>query len=169
MLALASCDAEPAPRVPQLEIEPEPPPPAAISGVIVGERDIEEEAPRYYLLPGRLVLIVPVAVEADLWAGEQHAGPSEPPEDDELDRGGRFDPDLLDELGAQLVPGGEDARFVAEVEAGRYLVCLHRDEDVPVVIAGCERIELAPGDTVVVSRGEFGTWVRHHDPDGRTR
>lgn len=59
-------------------------------------------------------------------------------EDDELDRGGRFDRELLDEVGAQLVPGGEDARFVAE-------------------------------DTVVVSRGEFGTRGRHHDPDDRTR
>lgn len=87
-------------------------------------------------------------------------GPPEPPADDELDRGGRFDPELLDDLGAQLVSGGEDGRLVAEVEAGRYLVCLHREDDVPVVIAGCERIELAPGDAIVVSRGEFGTRVR---------
>lgn len=71
MFVLAGCDAgsSPQPSSPRLEpprLEPEPPPPDAISGILVGERDVEEEVLRNYVLPGTSVLIVPVAAEPDL-------------------------------------------------------------------------------------------------------
>jgi hypothetical protein len=106
---------------------------------------------------------VPVAGEAELWAHDPPARFSEPPADDELDLSVIFDPERLEEVGGLVASAGDGSRFELEIDAGRYLVCLHSERADPVAVQGCQRVDLAPGDVIVVSRGEEGTLVRSAD------
>jgi hypothetical protein len=108
---------------------------------------------------GGEIVVIPETALTGLW---RRIGPGEP--DDLAHIGFTLDPDMVADLGGEIMPVDDDGHFRL-THTGPQLICRLPDSSAsPAFVRGCDRVDLPVSGAVTVSFGEGGFRVETTKP-----